>query len=210
MEPDFWRERWATNQIGFHENDFHPMLRRCWDSLAVDQATTVFVPLCGKSRDMVWLRNRGHEVVGIELSEIAVQAFFDENEIRAEQDRHGPLTRYRGAGYTLLSGNFFDLTPDLINPVTAVYDRAALIALPPEMRQDYARHLQSLCASQALGLLITVSYPVDDISPPPFLVAPAEVASLYDPWCTVTLLGTGETAVKGAPGTESAYRLQVR
>lgn len=210
MEPEFWRERWAANQIGFHEDEFHPMLRRYWDTLAIDHTTPVFVPLCGKSRDLVWLRNRGHEVVGVELSEIAVQAFFDENDIRAEQDPHGPFTRYRGAGYTLLSGNIFDLTPDLITPVSAVYDRAALIALPPEMRLNYVQHLQSLCASRALGLLVTVFYPVDKISPPPFLVGSEEVESLYDPWCTVTLLGTGETTVKGAAGNESAYRLHVR
>lgn len=210
MEPEFWRERWAANQIGFHEDVFHPLLCRYWDTLEIDHTTSVFAPLCGKSKDLVWLRNRGHEVVGVELSDIAAQAFFDENDIRAEQDQHGPFTRYRGAGYTLLSGDIFDLTPGLIGPISAVYDRAALIALPPEMRRSYVQHLQSLCASQALGLLITVSYPVDEISPPPFLVAPEEVQSLYDPWCKVTLIGTGSTTVKGADGNESAYRMHVR
>ncbi len=207
MEPQFWRERWAANQIGFHEENFHPMLQRYWDTLAIDQATPVFVPLCGKSKDLVWLRNRGHDVIGIELSEIAVQAFFDENDIRAGQDQYGPFRRYQGAGYTLLSGDIFDLTLDLIDPISAVYDRAALIALPPDMRRKYVQHLQSLSASAAHGLLVTVSYAVDEVSPPPFLVAPEEVRSLYEPWCDVGLLGTGETTVKGAAGRESAYRL---
>ncbi len=210
MEPKFWIERWEENRIGFHEDVFHPMLCKYWDTLSIDLSVPVFVPLCGKSRDLVWLRNRGHEVVGVELSEVAAQAFFKENNISAERHQDGPFVCLRGAGYTFFIGDFFDLTPDFINPISSVYDRAALIALPSEMRRNYVQHLKTLCSSEALGLLVTVSYQADQVSPPPFLVEPEEIKSLYNPWCKLNLLGISETKVKGAAGCESGYRLQVR
>jgi thiopurine S-methyltransferase len=210
MEPKFWREKWATNQIGFHEDVFHESLCEHWESFGVERRATVFVPLCGKSKDMVWLRERGHQVVGIELSEIAVQAFFDENGLSAERDEFGPFSRYRGGGYTLLCGDIFDLTREFLGPFAALYDRAALIALPPETRRAYVEHVRTLCEVQTLGLLITISYPPEAVSPPPFLVPPEEVDALYGSWCEITPLGTGPTQVKGVAGTHAAFRLRVQ
>jgi len=210
VDPEFWRDKWAANQIGFHEDVFHPMLCQNWDKLSVAQGASVLVPLCGKSRDLVWLRDRGYEILAVELSEIATQAFFDENDIRVERDIHGPFIRYRGGGYTLLIGNIFDLTSELLGAVAAFYDRAALIALPPDVRRNYVRHMQTLINIDAPGLLITVSYPEDVISPPPFVVSSAEVRELYSPWCDVSLLNTGPAEVKGVAGSESVYQLKVR
>jgi len=210
MDHKFWRDKWIANQIGFHEDAFHPLLRDHWGTLEIDNAAPVFVPLCWKSKDMVWLRERGHEVLGVELSEVAAKAFFDENDVTSVRDEFGPFTRYRGGGYTLLCGDVFDLTVELLGPFAAIYDRAALIALPPETRRAYARHVQGLCAPQTLELLITLSYPIDQISPPPFVVPPGEVEQLYADWCDITLLATGETMVKGVPGSQTAFRLAVR
>lgn len=210
MDHQFWHDKWKANQIGFHEDAFHPQLCRHWDSLGVDNSAAVFVPLCGKSRDMVWLRERGFEVVGVELSEIAAQAFFDENSVTVKCDQLGSFKRYRGGGYTLLCGDVFDLTTEILGPITAIYDRAALIALPLETRRTYVEHLRTLCPPQTLGLLITLSYPPRSISPPPYLVSPAEVDANYAPWCVLTVLGTGETTIKGVAGSQTAYRLCAR
>jgi len=209
MEPKFWREKWAANQIGFHEEIFHELMCEHWVPLVVDCAARVFVPLCGKSRDMLWLRERGHEVVGVEVSDIAVAAFLEENGLIAQRDEFGRFSRYRGEGYTLLCGDIFDLTPEILGPFAAFYDRAALIALPPETRQAYAAHIQSLCAEKTHGLLITIGYPPDEVSPPPFLVPREEVQTLYGPWCEVTLVGGGDTQVKGVAASHNAYSLRV-
>ncbi len=210
MEPKFWHDKWKSNQIGFHEEVFHPLLCRYWDALGIDTAATVFVPLCGKSKDMVWLRDRGHKVVGVELSEIAAQAFFDENNLPVECDQLGAFKRYRGGGYILLCGDVFDLTAAVLGRFAAVYDRAALIALPPGSRRSYIRHLQTLCRSGTLGLLITLSYPPDALSPPPFAVPVEEVEEIYANWCELTLLGMGAARVKGVAGSESVFGLCVR
>jgi len=210
MDVDFWLNKWKSNQIGFHEDDFHPMLCRHWDALGVDRAATVFVPLCGKSRDMHWLRERGHPIVGIELSEIAVRDFFEEAGIPAETDQCGPFTRTTGGGYTLLCGDIFKLTTDTLGPFAAVYDRASLIALPPDVRADYAGRLRELSGTGVQSLLITVQYPADMITPPPFEVPDAVVEALFSPWCDIDLLGHAPTEVKGVAASESVFMLRVR
>jgi thiopurine S-methyltransferase len=209
MEAKFWRDKWASNQIGFHSDEFHPMLVQHWHSLEMDPSATVFVPLCGKSADMVWLRARGHDVVGVELSEIAAAAFFDENQVIAERFNTGPFRCYRGGGYTILCGDLFELKLDHISHINCVYDRASLIALPPETRQSYAAHLASLCASGTMMLLVTLNYPADEVSPPPFLVGDDEVDTLYSSWCDVTNIGTDAAEIKGVKGRETAFRLCV-
>ena len=205
MDPKFWHDKWKSNQIGFHEDRFHPMLCEFWDSLGIDTSAAVLVPLCGKSRDLVWLGERGHEVIGVELSEIAVRAFFDENAVAAEVDELGSFKRYRGGGYTLLCGDFFDLTPGELEPFTAVYDRAALIALPPDTRRGYVRHLAKLCIPEIVLFLITVGYPPTAVSPPPFLVSAEEVETLYSGWRQISVLAKGETSIKGVPGSQTAF-----
>lgn len=210
MQPKFWHDKWASNQIGFHEADFHPQLCRHWHLLGLDPSAVVFVPLCGKSKDMVWLRRLGHRVVGAELSEIAIQAFLDENEVAVQCDELGPFKRYSGGGYTLFCGDIFDLTSALLGQIDAFYDRAALIALPPETRPAYVKRVRTLCRAAVQGLLVTVNYPLDAVSPPPFAILSDEVDDLYAGWCDVEVLGTGATSVKGAAGSETVFRLAVR
>ena len=78
LEHDFWLERWREGQIGFHKTHWNPMLTKHWPLLGIEAGTRVFVPLCGKSLDMRYLVSLGHEVVGIDLSEDAIDAFFSE------------------------------------------------------------------------------------------------------------------------------------
>ena len=108
MEAKFWLDKWQANQIAFHAETVHPMLLNHWDALEIERSSRVFVPLCGKSKDMVWLRERGHEVVGVELSEIAAEAFFAENTIEAERSEVGLFSSYSAAGYRILCGDLFN------------------------------------------------------------------------------------------------------
>lgn len=176
MEPDYWLERWREGRIGFHRADANPRLAEHHERV-LGPTIRVLVPLCGKSADLEWLAVRGHEVVGIELSELAAQAFFSERAVQPERAEAGKLTAYSHGAITILVGDFFDATPELTGYCDGVYDRAALIALPPELRARYAAHLPSLLAPKARLLLVTLDY--DAEGGPPFCVSPREVDELY-------------------------------
>lgn len=210
MEADFWQQRWATNQIGFHEAEFHPQLIAHWPSLAVAPGARVFVPLCGKSRDMLWLRAQGFEVVGIELAEIAVRAFFAEQGLQPQVSRVGAHEVFSADGFTIFCGDFFALSRETLGEVAAIYDRAALIALPPAMRRDYAAALTRLVDPGTRMLLITVDYDEATISPPPFAVRGEEVSAVYGSDWRVDELGSVVAQVKGQPGQESVFALHRR
>lgn len=197
MRPDFWLERWRSSQIAFHQREINPALQAHWARLPADG--TVFVPLCGKSRDMLWLRSQGHEVLGVELSRIAVRDFFAENGLTPAVAAQPRLERWRADGVTLLCGDFFDLTPDDLKGVTGVYDRAALIALPQEMRQRYVDKMGEVLPAGAETLLITLAYPEGEMKGPPFSVPETEVRRLYAGKADVTLLSRSD-ALAGDPG----------
>jgi len=177
MDAEFWHERWARNEIGFHQSEINTHLQRFWRA---KPGGTVFVPLCGKSRDMLWLLSKGHQVLGVEISAVAVEAFFKEHNLHPIQRRQGAFVRWEVEGLVILQGDFFALAPDDLAGVTAVYDRASLVALPEPMRADYARHLQLLLPQGVETLLVTLEYPQDEMSGPPFSVSAEEVRALYE------------------------------
>ena len=178
MEADFWLETWVQGRLGFHQNDFNVLLLRYWPEVEVGGGT-VFVPLCGKTRDMLWLESQGYGVVGVELSPIAVQAFFEENRIEVDHRPDGAFELWEGGGIQVLNGDFFELTDGNLAGVTAVYDRASLVALPPHMRQGYAQKMAELLPAGTKVLLICFEYPQEQMSGPPFSVTHEEVLALY-------------------------------
>ena len=188
MDTDFWKQRWQEGRIGFHQEYVTPLLEKHWDALDLPADSKVFVPLCGKSRDMDWLAARGHFVIGIELSELAVEKFFAERDlvpsISATQFGH----HYAAGPYELICGDAFALDAATLADCSAVFDRAALIALPPAMRQRYATELYARLPADCRGLLITLDYPQHEKSGPPFSVADAEVHALFDRNWRVDLL----------------------
>lgn len=138
MDQAFWHERWRQNQIGFHAEAFNEHLQRHWPALQVAQGEAVFVPLCGKSRDILWLTAQGYSVKGVELSSVAVKAFFAENGLSAHECRKENFTVHQLDGLRLFCGDFFQLGVNDVGDVAAVWDRASLVALPPAMRAAYA------------------------------------------------------------------------
>lgn len=179
MNREFWQARWDEGRIGFHQDEVNPHLQRYWQSLGIPPGATVFVPLCGKSRDMLWLRDQGHPVIGVEIVPRAVEAFFAENGLVATQRPQGSLTLWESKGIKIFRGDFFDITADDVAGVGAVYDRASLIALPPALRQRYAAHLRAILPDKMKVLLVTMDYPQSEMDGPPFAVTEHEVAALY-------------------------------
>ena len=175
MQAEFWLERWQHNQIGFHGSEVNPLLLRHWPQAVPDARARVLVPLCGKSLDLCWLAEQGHEVVGIELAEAAVQAFFAERGVQAQVSEEGAFKVYRQGRITLYCGDFFAMGVEQLGACAALYDRAALIALPAAMRERYAPHLVSLLPRAVDGLLITLYYQQSAMPGPPFAVGDDEV-----------------------------------
>lgn len=194
MKEDYWLDRWKRGETAFHQDEINPYLRQYWSELGLAPGSMVFVPLCGKSRDMLWLRAQGHSILGIELSSVAAEAFFVENGLAPKRIRSEKFDWYEADGIRILCGDFFDLDKAELASVHAVYDRGALIALPPETRKRYAAHLlgilpalpappavlpASAISSSIQMLLITLDYPAGEMEGPPFAVPPEEVEALY-------------------------------
>ncbi|CAD5110050.1 thiopurine S-methyltransferase [Zestomonas carbonaria] len=178
MEQDFWQERWAQGQIGFHLKQVNPYLQRHWSSLGLARDSRVLVPLCGKSLDLAWLAAQGHAVLGVELAEQAVRDFFAEQGLVADVEVRGGLRIHRAGRLELWCGDFFALTPADVADCTALYDRAALIALPPAMRERYVAHLAVILPGGCEGLLVTLEYAQERMEGPPFSVPEDEVQDL--------------------------------
>lgn len=190
MDPEFWHDRWQRGAIGWHKDTVNTHLPDCWPRLGVQPGARVLVPLCGKSRDMLWLAGEGYRVLGVELSPLAVEAFFQESGLEARVSEEGPFRRYCADEIEILCGDFFDLDARRVADVPAVYDRAALIALPREMRPDYVRHLTAILPSPFRILLVTLDYPQEQMHGPPFAVAEREVGSLFGHCCTIDCLSS--------------------
>ncbi|MGZ5008670.1 MAG: thiopurine S-methyltransferase [Methylobacter sp.] len=218
MQHEFWHQRWQQNQIGFHSREVNPYLQRYWPALGIKPNSRVLVPLCGKSNDMLWLLAQGYQVVGVELSPLAVEAFFSDNGLRPVQRRQGDFLISESDGLQIFCGDFFALQPADLGRIDAVYDRAALVALPDDMRIDYAAHLSNLLTPGVKMLLVAFDYPQHEMAGPPFSVPNAEVEKLYRSWCDVELLAD-EDVLEREPHfkerglsriREQVYRLVVR
>jgi len=179
MEATFWQRRWQEGRIGFHQDRVTPLLEQYWTGLGLPQGSRVFVPLAGKSLDMPWLAAQGYRVLGVELSRIAVERFFEEHALQPAKHESRYGTHYIAGGIELVLGDVFGLDGEALSGCAGVYDRAALIALPPDMRMRYARESYARLPRGCRGLLVTLEYPRDEKSGPPFSVDADEVQALY-------------------------------
>ena len=219
MDRDFWEQRWQQNEIGFHQELINPWLAYYYGHMGPPaekrSELSVFVPLCGKSRDMLWLAQNGYRVVGLELSAIAVRAFFEEAGLPHSVEEDDVYTHYKGDEIRILQGDFFSLRPEHLGPVTDVFDRASLIALPPDMRRQYADKMTELLSPGTRTLLVTLTYPQHEMDGPPFSVSEDEVHELYGEHFKIDKLAAKNT-LEDEPRfkqrgltelTESAYKL---
>ena len=218
MDTLFWLDRWTRDETGFHRPQTHEMLVRHWPALKTSPGQTVFVPLCGKSVDLRHLLDLGHAVTGAELSPIAIRQFLTEQALAATLTETGDMPVYAAAGLRLIEGDFFRLTPSIVGPVDAVYDRAALIAMPPAMQTRYAEQLLALTPASAPVLLITLDYDPAEMPGPPFATPAGQVRRLFNARYHVESLEQID-ALADNPGlqnrgltglTETAWRLRPR
>ena len=203
MDHDFWHQRWLKGETGWHQDDINPHLQAYWPPPGVEAGARVLVPLCGKSRDLLWLAGEGYRVLGIEISALGVEAFFSENGLTPAISPEPPFTRYRIDELEILCGDFFDLRPEQVADVTALFDRAALIALPPVLRTRYARHLHVLLPPAVSGLLVSLDYDQAERAGPPFAVTDQEIRALFAERFRLT-----EFAVLDLFTTNPRYRAQ--
>ena len=203
MDSQFWLDVWKNGSLGFHNSKTNPFLMKFWPQLNLAQGDGVFVPLCGKTLDMVWLAEQGYPVLGVELSRLAAQAFFEENAIEPDVRETGRFTQWQGGGIELYVGDFFDLTADDLKNVRGVFDRAAIVALPKEMRKDYAIRLGELLAAGTQILLFAFEYDQAQKQGPPHSVPSAEIEQIFSPSFTVQKLDQRELIDK-APGMQRA------
>lgn len=209
MEASFWLNRWQTNQTGWHECAVNPLLTTHFPSMNVSPGERVFVPLCGKSLDLGWLLSRGYAVAGAELSELAVTQLFAELGMKARISEVGTLRLFHGEKIDIFVGDIFDLSHEILGPVDAVYDRAALVALPETVRPRYTAHLKTITAV-APQLVIGYEYDQTIVAGPPFSVTSDELHRHYSGDYTLTLLARLDVpgGLKGkCPATEHIWRL---
>ncbi|WP_317928675.1 thiopurine S-methyltransferase [Halioxenophilus sp. WMMB6] len=212
MEQQFWFDRWAKREIGFHMAAPHPLLIKHFSRLALAANSHVLTPLCGKSLDLHWLLAQGCRVTGVELSEAAVKELFAELKLSPVVSAEGALRRYQAGALTVFVGDLFALKAEQLAAVDAIYDRAALVALPQSMRGDYAQQLLALSQS-APQLIVTMEYDQSLQPGPPFAVSEAMVRGLYESHYAIELVErvAVEGGLKGlCPAEEAVWQLTPR
>lgn len=177
MDQEFWRKRWDEGRIAFHEGRPNAFLTKHGDWLA--GCHRILVPLCGKSEDLAYLASCGHEVVGVELVADAVVQFFAEHATQPEITERDGFAIHRAGLITIMVGDFFATTRELVGAIDGIYDRAAIVALPPDIRSRYVAHLHSITPAARRELLVSLDYPPGFAEGPPFSVDADEVRSWY-------------------------------
>ena len=210
MDPKFWLSKWQRNELGFHKSEANPLLVKHFQLLSLKRGQRVFLPLCGKTLDIAWLLTQGYQVAGAELAEMAVVQLFSGLEVTPAITDLGHVTRYSAENIDIFVGDILQLSGEMLGKVDAIYDRAALVALPKEMRDRYTAHLVAL--TQAVPqLLITFEYDQSVMSGPPFSISSAEVHRHYQNQYTISHLSRTEVpgGLKGkCAATENVWFLE--
>ena len=190
VDNQHWLDRWSEDRIGFHEGQVNRHLHTWFAKLTQASEQRVFIPLCGKALDILWIAEQGFDVIGVELSEIAVVAFFEENKLDYQRSEEGRFQVYQAGRIRLLQGDFFDLQPSDLQGCRLVYDRAALIALEQTDRPRYYEHMLTITPPDCSMLLITLEYDQAEMRGPPFSVPTEEVVQHYQNHFTIQTLAT--------------------
>jgi thiopurine S-methyltransferase len=210
MKHEFWHQKWEKSEIGFHLPEANPLLVQHFPNLNLKQGARVFLPLCGKTLDIAWLLAQGYRIAGAELSEIAIEDLFKYLNLTPSITKLGEITHYGASHLDIFVGDIFLLTPAFLDKVDAIYDRAALVALPEDMRKAYTAHLMAL-TSKAPQLLICFEYDQTIHEGPPFSICADEVKQHYQVDYDLTLLASDNMSggLKGKyPATEEVWLLK--
>lgn len=210
MDAKFWHNRWATNDIAWHERSGNRLLVEHFKALNLESLDRIFVPLCGKTRDIAWLLGQGYKVVAVELSEMAVKALFEQLGVKPDVTQDGSLKRYSTSNLDVFVGDFFDLSSAVLGSVDAVFDRAALVALPMGMRIEYTQHLAKV-TENAEQLLIVFEYQQTLMDGPPFSISADEINLHYKKHYAVSQLSSVDVSgqLRGDfAAQENAYLLR--
>jgi len=188
MEHEFWLKRWEENWTPFHNSQPHEVLQKHFQKLGLKKGDTVFVPFCGKSQDLIWLRDHQYQVIGVELSPLAVQQFISENQLSEHHEKQSSFVLHSLERIKIFQGSFFDLEPDDLKDVKAVYDRGSLVALPREMRKVYIQQMKRILPRPVPYLLVALEYPQEEMEGPPFSVPEKEVQDYFKDYGLVSCL----------------------
>lgn len=191
MKKEYWVTKWQENNIGFHEKEGNSLLKSHFKNLELAEKSTIFVPLCGMTEDIDWLLHQGHHVIGVELYEEAIVKLFARNGLSPKVEHVDNLVKYSSSKMTIYCGDFFNLTPEMLGNIDLIYDRAALVALPQEIRDRYASYLMKL-TDNTQQLLINFSYDQQLMSGPPFSVEDKTVRDLYSSYENIEMLDRRE------------------
>jgi thiopurine S-methyltransferase len=205
VDHAFWHARWQEGRIGFHEGQPNSFLTTHHAWLA--GCRRVLVPLCGKTADLAFLASQGHAVVGVELVEDAVQQFFAEHGATPDVTRQRDLAIYAARSITIIAGDLFATTEAIVGAIDGIYDRAALIALPADLRPRYTAHLRALAPNARRELLVSLDYPEGAAEGPPFSVPEGEVRALL-PDATVSLIDSAPDPRGRAGGQQRCYTIE--
>jgi thiopurine S-methyltransferase len=210
MDANFWQKKWANNDIAFHASEVNPHLVAHLTALALPPASRIFLPLCGKTLDIPWLLSQDYRVAGAELSEIAVEQLFDSLKVAPIISEMDNIRRFSAENIDIFQGDIFNLTGEMLGSVNAIYDRAALVALPREMRDRYSVHLKEITHT-ASQLLICYEYDQQLMAGPPFSISAEEVKEQYGASYALRLV-VSEPLPEGIKGkcaaTENVWLLQ--
>lgn len=188
MSDDFWLDKWRKQEIHFDQTDVNQWLVKYQNVLGDLRNKHVFVPLCGKSVDMNWFYQQGARVTGVELSELAAIAFFEENSLHYNIKKTPSFTIYQHDSVQILCGDFFELSKQHLVDIDLVYDRAALIALPDNIRKNYVKKMASLLNPGVSQFLISIQYVLDIIELPPYSIDENEINTLFSQEFDIQLL----------------------
>jgi thiopurine S-methyltransferase len=210
MDASFWLEKWKGNNIAFHERETNPILIKYFKELSLVKGSRVFLPLCGKTLDIHWLLANGYRVAGAELSKIAIEQLFTELGVEPTISKVGEVDHYTAKNIDIFVGDIFDLSGKMLGLVDAIYDRAALVALPEAMRDRYTAHITEI-TGQAPQLLICYEYDQSLMKGPPFSISNEEVNQHYrDSYALTLMLSTNlPDGMRGrCPAKENVWLLK--
>ncbi|HET6527158.1 MAG TPA: hypothetical protein VFG39_00260 [Balneolaceae bacterium] len=188
MEISYWQSRWRKNKTGWHMDEVYPLLPDLWPSLSLKAGARILVPFCGKSVDMQWFIDKYFHVTGVDVSEKALHAFMERSSNPFTSQHQYGFSVFRSENIELWQGDFQKLPVAGMPSFDAIYDKAALIALPEEMRLKYAQKVLQCSGPETQMMLQTFEYEQDEMTGPPFSVDEQEIRRLYGKQFDLALL----------------------